>query len=155
MPRGTPRPGQIGQRGAWVADLELDLDTGQAEPSGGMTLTVPTGQALTGYGVAGASGRIGTRRSVRLVGGTNGGWSRLVPPRHHHNDGGVKLSHVMATLAAEVGERVSILGFLTHFNDGLCVGRLFGQDKLRAVDLRGGGFCRGSGWRARLTAAYQ
>lgn len=95
-------------RGAWVADLAIDLDADQPEPAGAMAFTAPVGR-FAGYGIANGSGRVGTERSVRLVGGTRGGWSSLVPARHHHNDGGVRLSHVLSTLAAEVGERVTVL----------------------------------------------
>ena len=95
-------------RGAWVADLAVDLDADQPEPTGAMVFTAPATR-VAGYGVINGSGRVGTQRNVRLVGGARGGWSSLVSSRHHHNDGGVRLSHVLSTLAAEVGERVAVL----------------------------------------------
>jgi hypothetical protein len=96
----------VPQEGAWVADVSLDLETGQTSPTGPCAL-VALGTTLVGRATLDASGRQGETVKVRVVGGA--GWSKLVPSQQHTSPAGVPLSSVLLSLAALTGERVVVL----------------------------------------------
>ena len=56
-----------------------------------------------------ASGKLGPKGRVRLVGG-GGGWSKSVDEKHFANDVGVFSTEVMTATGAEVGEAVAHAG---------------------------------------------
>lgn len=86
--------------GAWVVDLEVDLEL---VPPGPAVLTIGLG-SLQGRIDDAATGSNGPTGRARLVGGL--GWSKNVPAVHIHNDAGVLTSAVLAVTAAEVLEVV-------------------------------------------------
>ena len=90
--------------GAWVADVDLDLGERLDLASGPAVLTIGTTQ-LAGTIDPAQSGRFGPRARARVVAGA-GGWEKTVAAKHYHNDGGVLSAAVLATTAAEVGERI-------------------------------------------------
>lgn len=85
------------RRGAWVADVRLDVATALA---GAVVLTLG-GLALTGTVVRG--GAFAHAGSHRLVAGA-GRWGVALPARAYRNDAGVKRSLVLADAAREAGE---------------------------------------------------
>lgn len=106
--RGVHARIHMPKTGAWVADVDVDLDTVPVVPSGRALLTVGT-VVLTGTIDDRASGRFGTKAKIRLVGG-GGGWDSSVPALHLHNDAGVFSTAVYAATASSVGEAVVELG---------------------------------------------
>jgi len=94
------------QVGAWVADVDVDLETGQTLPTGLAELDLG-GQVLRGTIDPASTGAFGLLASARLV-GHRGGWWKAARAQQHHNDAGVRLSTVLAPLAAEVGEVVTV-----------------------------------------------
>lgn len=88
--------------GAWIADVDVDLDPTAIVPSGKVLLTVGTA-TLSGTVDPTANGRFATHARVRVVGGGNG-WSQPTKRQHFHNDAGVLNTAVIAATAAEVGE---------------------------------------------------
>lgn len=90
--------------GAWAADVELDLGDRPTAPSGPATLLIDT-TPLVGTIDPGKSGTFGPRARARVVGGARG-WEQTVSPMQYHNDAGVLSTAVLATTAAEVGERI-------------------------------------------------
>lgn len=97
---------RIPEVGAWIADLSVDLEDGEALPTAAATLVVPGG-SFAGTVDPASSGTFGKEASVRLI-GHKGGWWRALAALQHHNDAGVKLSQVISTVAAAVGEVVSV-----------------------------------------------
>lgn len=88
--------------GAWVADVDFDLDDSQVVPSGKVVLSLGT-TTLLGTVDPTASGRFATHAKARVVGGGNG-WSQITPPQSFNNDAGVTASVVINATAAQVGE---------------------------------------------------
>lgn len=89
--------------GAWSVDLDFDLGDDRIVPTGAAELVV-AGVTILGTFTA-SSGRFAEHAKATIVGGA-GGWSATVAAKHFHNDAGVKLSTVLETTAAEVGERI-------------------------------------------------
>jgi hypothetical protein len=90
--------------GVWIADLDVDLDVTGIVPIGKAILTIGT-TLLTGTIDPRATGKVGSKAHVQLIGG-GGGWDSHVLALHLHNDVGVISSQVYAQTAAEVGEVV-------------------------------------------------
>lgn len=90
--------------GAWSADVDVDLGSRTELPTGPSVLTIGT-SVLVGTVDPEQSGRFGQRARARLVAG-GGAWEKTVGARHYHNDLGVLSTAVLATTAAEIGERV-------------------------------------------------
>ncbi len=91
--------------GVWVADVELDIGEAGIVPSGRAVLTIGTA-TLSGTIDDRATGRKGTRASVQILAG-GGGWDRIVPAIHLHNDFGVTSTTVYTVTASAVGEVVA------------------------------------------------
>jgi hypothetical protein len=106
--RGVRARVHMPKTGAWIADVDVDLDAVPVAPSGRALLTIGV-NALTGTVDDRASGRFGSKAHVRLVAG-GGGWDKVVPGVHLHNDAGVLSSAVYAAVGAAVGESVVELG---------------------------------------------
>lgn len=94
--------------GAWIADVDIDLEAVPVVPSGRAVLTIGL-SALSGTIDDRASGRFGTKARVRVVGG-GGGWDSPVQANHLHNDAGVLSTAAYAAMGAMVGETVVELG---------------------------------------------
>lgn len=93
--------------GAWLADVELELeDPTMPAPSGPAVLRIDT-QFLTGMIDPRATGKVGAKARVRLVAGF-GGWDQPVAHLHLNNPAGVQLAAVLAVTAAEVGETLGL-----------------------------------------------
>lgn len=90
--------------GAWSADAEVDLGDRDTLPAGKATLEV-NGTMLACSVDAAQSGTFAGKGKVRVVAGA-GGWEKVVPSSHYHNDAGVPTTSVFGTTAAVVGERV-------------------------------------------------
>jgi len=90
--------------GAWMAELDIDLDATRIVPSGRVALTIGT-DVLTGTIDPRSSGRMGERATVHVIAG-GGGWDKIVPAVHLHNDFGVTSTSVYSVTAASVGEAV-------------------------------------------------
>lgn len=102
--RGVHARVHMPKAGAWVADVDVDLDAVPVVPSGRAILTVGVG-VLNGTIDDRATGRFGAKAKVRLVAG-GGGWDTPVPALHLHNDAGVFTTAVYAAIGATVGESV-------------------------------------------------
>lgn len=89
-------------KGAWIADVDVDLDLTGLVPSGKVLLTIGA-TTLSGTVDPEANGRFATHARIRVVGGGNG-WSQPTKQQHFHNDAGVLNTAVIAATAAEVGE---------------------------------------------------
>lgn len=87
--------------GAWVLDVDLDLASSQALPSGKVTPNVGD-TTLTGTIDARGTGRFGEKGRARVVAGA-GGWSSTVVARHFHSDAGLLSSTVLQATAADAG----------------------------------------------------
>ncbi len=92
-------------RGAWLADVDVDLGTAKTLPSGKAALLVGSAAPLVCSVDPKGSGPMGAKGRARVLGG-GGGWSKPVGPKHYHNDLGVLSTAVLSTTAAEVGESV-------------------------------------------------
>lgn len=92
--------------GVWFADVVLDLDDGEALPTGRTVLTIGDRPCVCTVDPR-FSGSFGQRHAVRVLGG-GGGWHTEVPAQHYHNDGGVLLSAVATTTGLAAGEVVSV-----------------------------------------------
>jgi hypothetical protein len=92
--------------GAWIADVDFDLEAARVVPTGRVALKIGETGILAGAIDERASGRFGEKARARVVGGA-GGWDKTVAARHFHNDAGVLSSAVFAATAAEVGETVT------------------------------------------------
>ncbi len=90
--------------GAWFADVDLDTSDAVSVPSGRVELVL-SGETFRCTVDPSASARFGSRVHVRVIAG-GGGWGKLVPAKHFHNDAGVKLSTVIRATASEVGEQL-------------------------------------------------
>lgn len=102
--------------GAWIADVDLDVASTDALPSGRVIVNVGS-ETLSGTVDPRAAGRFGEKARVRIVAG-GGGWDRVVAARNFQNDAGLWSSAVVTATAAEIGETVVddapvLLG--THF----------------------------------------
>jgi hypothetical protein len=89
--------------GAWFADLDLEAKsalTGKVETKLGAL-------SLIGLVAIGYSGSFGLGSKLRILGGA-GAWAKSVPPKHYHNDAGVKASTVLADAARAAGETINI-----------------------------------------------
>lgn len=104
--RVTAAKVRIPEVGAWIADLTIALEEGEMLPTAAATFAVPGG-SFTGTVDPASSGTFGKEASVRLI-GHKGGWWKALAALQHHNDAGVKLSQVLGTVAAAVGEVVSV-----------------------------------------------
>ncbi len=136
VPRATIR---FPQHGAWVADVDVVLESGQALPTGLVTLDV-NGRALRGVIDPASTGAFGVLASARIV-GHRGGWWKAARAQQHHNDAGVKLSDVLAPLAAEVGESVTVTA-----------DEVLGSDYLRRAGVASQAL-EGRAWYTDLTGA--
>ncbi len=90
-------------QGAWVADVDFDLEAIPVVPKGPVVLRIGT-TVLLGTVDPDASGKFGEKARARVVGG-GGGWHRNVGSRQFHNDAGVLSSAVILATAAELGEK--------------------------------------------------
>jgi hypothetical protein len=93
-------------RGAWIADVDVDLSDAMIAPTGRQPLVIGT-TSLLGTVDLGASGRFATHSRLRLIGG-GAGWKEIISPQHFHNDAGVLSSVVIAATAASVGEQAIV-----------------------------------------------
>lgn len=98
-------------KGAWFADIDVDADVVATVPvSGPATVVVgaPPGQVATLLGVFDpiASGTFSSLARVRVVGGHNLGWSKLVPAQHFAALTGLTTAAVYQATAGVVGETV-------------------------------------------------
>lgn len=84
--------------GNWIAYCDVDDDL----LSGAVTLSIDE-QPFIGTIDPRYSGKIGERSHVAIVGGA-GGWDRILPAKHWHNDGGVTRATVVKATASEIGE---------------------------------------------------
>lgn len=89
--------------GPWVADVEYDLGAANVEATGPAVLTIDK-EILAGRIDPKSSGAMGPKGRARLVGGL--GWGTSVSAKDYSNPAGVLSTGVIATTAAEVGERV-------------------------------------------------
>lgn len=97
--------------GVWEVEAELPVDPGGVTPTGSAVATVET-SSLVGTIDGDRSGVFAAKGRLRIVGG-GGGWEQVVPPKGYRNDGGLLSTAVLATTAAEVGERlVELLPFM-------------------------------------------
>jgi hypothetical protein len=96
----------IPERGAWLADVDLDPELGTTAPTGKVTLTIGAGQ-LVGTVDPRFSGRFASGARLRVVAG-GGGWDHPTKAQHFHNDAGVKDSVVESRTAAAVGETMNV-----------------------------------------------
>ncbi len=90
--------------GPWIADVAYDLGAAGVEAKGAAILTIDR-ETFAGTIAPSESGHFGSKGRGLLVAG-GGGWDKIVEPRDYVNDGGVLSTNVLATTAAEVGERV-------------------------------------------------
>lgn len=108
------------ERGAWVAEVDLDPIVAAAFPfsvPAPAVLLIGTAITLRGTIDPRGSGRFVSTVRVRIVGG-GGGWDKPVTQQDYQNDAGVLSTLVYTAAGAEVGEAVvdalpSVLGF--HF----------------------------------------
>ncbi len=101
--------------GAWIADVDFDLEAVPVAPTGAALLKIGETTVLLGTIDPRASGRFGQKGRARVVAGA-GGWDKTVTARHFHNDAGLLSAAVLTATAAEVGEKLvqpipSVLGF--------------------------------------------
>jgi len=97
--------------GRWLVDVELD---GTDVPTGAATVTIGD-LTLSGTVAATFSGSFVGVSRVRVVAGA-GGWSRAVPQRAYHDDGGVRRAMLLDALAREVGETIDTTGDATRLD---------------------------------------
>jgi hypothetical protein len=91
--------------GAWFADVEIPLELATSvPPAGPVVITVGTSSLVGTVDPNLAPSFAGVAR-LRVVGGA-GGWERAVSAKSYHSDGGLLSTSVLATTAAEVGERL-------------------------------------------------
>lgn len=90
--------------GVWFADVDVDLGASGVVPSGRVLLAIGS-ESLVGTVDPRATGRLGTKARVQVVGG-GGGWDRPVTALHYRNDFGVTSTSVYASTAAAVGEQL-------------------------------------------------
>lgn len=95
--------------GRWLVDVELD---GTDVPTGAATVTIG-GLTLVGTVASTFSGSFVGVSRVRVVAGA-GGWSKVVPQRAYHDDGGVRRAMLLDALAREVGETIETSGDTTR-----------------------------------------
>ena len=95
--------------GRWLVDVELD---GTDVPTGAATVTIGD-LTLVGTVAPWFSGSFVGVSRVRVVAGA-GGWSRAVPQRAYHDDGGVRRAMLLDALAREVGETIETAGDTTR-----------------------------------------
>lgn len=103
---------QFLRRGAWVADVVLDLDdtTVQGPALTGPATLIVGNATLRGVFDAGRSSAFGPKAAARVVGGLGKGWDSLVTARHFAlPGGGLTTPAVYAATAAEIGETVTDL----------------------------------------------
>lgn len=93
-------------QGAWLADVDFDLDITGVVPSGKVALVIGS-NTLLGTIDPIASGRFASHVRARVVGGGNG-WQQVVTPQHAHNDGGVVSTDPITATASLVGETVIV-----------------------------------------------
>lgn len=89
-------------QGAWLADVDIDLDATGVVPTGPVTLVIGA-TTLIGTIDPTASGKFATHVRARIVAGGNG-WQQVVAPQALHNDGGVISVNPITATAALVGE---------------------------------------------------
>lgn len=90
--------------GAWLVDVDVDIASDQALPTGKQNITIGTA-IIVGTVIAKGSGRFGESARLRVLGGA-GAWDSLIDPLHFHNDAGVLSSIVTQATAAAIGETV-------------------------------------------------
>lgn len=90
----------VPESGAWVLEVDHDLPTGAAAPTGRVACVVG-GTTFVGTVDPGSSGAFGTRARCRVVGALE--WRRSLPKRDFQNEGGLLSSVVVAATAAELG----------------------------------------------------
>lgn len=95
---------KLPRRGIWTARCKL---TGPNVLAARAAVTIQLGD-LTLVGVVRLGGVFVSSAEYVIVGGSDG-WARLVAPRAHRNDAGVKLSRVALDLAKDAGERLVVL----------------------------------------------
>lgn len=88
--------------GAWIVDVDVDLDATGILPSGQVPVTIGT-TVLLGTVDARAAARQGPIARLRVVGG-GGGWDKDVSSEHFHDDAGVLSTLVVQATAAAAGE---------------------------------------------------
>lgn len=102
--RATQAKLRAPRAGIWVAQVDVDDDT---ELAGAVVLRIG-GTELRGTVDPKRSGRFGlAKRFYRVVGGAMG-WQSTVKLRPYHNDAGVKRAKVLADLARDVGETLTL-----------------------------------------------
>jgi hypothetical protein len=100
-------------RGAWVAELELDIADPSLAPAAGTRVTItispPGGSPATLLGTVDprGSGPFVQFYYLRVVGG-GAGWDQPVPAQAFDSDGGVTDVRVYGTTATAVGESISV-----------------------------------------------
>lgn len=112
--------------GAWVADVELELESAVTSP-----VTAIVGN-LTLRGSVYRQATFAGRTEARLIGG-GGGWSKNVQARGYNQLGGVLASQVLNDAAIEVGETVVVA---TDSTLGDAYARFGGPDGKAARVLR-------------------
>lgn len=128
-------------RGAWIADVALDVVPPVAMPTAPFSGLLQLGDlSLVGTILPAATGSFGQQQWYRIVGG-GGGWSKTLAPRGYHNDVGILASQVILDAGLEVGELVEVLDG-DHVLDGVDFVREAGP----ASRLIGQLFDDGVGW---------
>lgn len=97
--------------GRWLVDVELD---GTSVPTGSATVTIGD-LTLVGTVATWFSGSFVGVSRVRVVAGA-AGWSKVVPQRSYHDDGGVRRAMLLDALAREVGETIETTGDATRLD---------------------------------------
>lgn len=90
-------------RGRWF----VDVDFPEPVSLSGLVTVAIGGLELVGTVDAAQSGTFQLGTQLRVV--TGAGWESTVAAKHFHNDAGVKASHVVKTIAAEVGEKLGAI----------------------------------------------
>lgn len=105
----------VPKQGAWLADVDFDLDETGVVPTGRAAITLG-GNLLSGTIDPAASGRFASHVRTRVVGGGNG-WQQIVTPQHSHNDGGVLSVDAITSVASLVGETAVVAAPANLGND--------------------------------------